>query len=335
MPADRIAFEQPGNARSETSTAAIAGIAGTNVVRAYEIGHDAQVAVLLSRPHMPAELFQFKAGKLEQRSFNNQQLLSSLQLGAVTRTRFNSADGTAIEGFIVKPPGFNKGELYPTILRIHGGPASQYDYGFNFEAQLLAANGYLVVLPNPRGSTGYGREFCLGIWRNWGGPDYEDVMASVDDAVARGWADAERLGVMGWSYGGMLTNHIITKTGRFKAATTGASATLYVANYGHDMYIRWWEQELGLPWEPEARERYERISPFNKIQNVVTPTLILGGEKDWNVPIINSEQLYLALKRLGIETELVVYPGEYHGIDTPSHRKDLYQRYLDWFAKWL
>ncbi len=172
-------------------------------------------------------------------------------------------------------------------------------------------------------------------WQAWGEPDYEDVMAAVDDAVARGWADPERLGVTGWSYGGMLTNHVITKTGRFKAAATGASAALYVVNYGHDMYQRWWEQELGLPWQPEARERYERSSPFNRVEQVVTPTLILGGEKDWNVPIINSEQLYLALRRLGVETELVVYPGEYHGIDTPTHAKDLYERYLDWFGKHL
>ena len=101
------------------------------------------------------------------------------------------------------------------------------------------------------------------------------------------------------------------------------------------MYQRWWEQELGLPWEPEARELYEKISPFNRLDRVVTPTLILGGEKDWNVPILNSEQLYLALFKLGVETELVVYPGEYHGIDTPSHTKDLYQRYLDWFGERL
>ena len=203
------------------------------------------------------------------------------------------------------------------------------------EGQIFAANGYLVVHPNPRGSTGYGQDFCLAIWRDWGGPDYDDVMAAVDDVIKRGWGDPERMGVMGWSYGGILTNHVITKTDRFKAAATGASATLYVVNYGHDMYQRWWDQELGYPWEPEARERYEKISPFNKLDRVVTPTLILGGEKDWNVPIINSEQLYIALKKLGVETQLIVYPGEFHGGFSPSHTKDLYQRYLDWFGKYL
>ena len=160
-------------------------------------------------------------------------------------------------------------------------------------------------------------------------------MASVDDVIERGWGDPERMGVAGWSYGGMLTNHVITKTDRFKAAATGASATLYVANYGHDMYQRWWDQELGRPWEPEARALYEKISPFNRVDQVVTPTLILGGEKDWNVPIINSEQLYLALKKLGVETQLIVYPGEYHGSFAPSHAKDLLQRYIDWFGRYL
>jgi len=310
-------------------------IRGEKIIRGFNFSNSGIMAALVSLPQQPPEVFQLHKGRLEQRTFVNRELLSGLQLGEVEKISFNSKDGTEIEGFVIKPPGFIEGRQYPAILNIHGGPQSQYDYGFQFEGQLYAANGYLVVHPNPRGSTGYGQEFCLAIWQDWGGPDYDDVMASVDEVIKRGWADPQRLGVTGWSYGGILTNHIITKTDRFKAAATGASATLYVVNYGHDMYQRWWEQELGLPWEPEARERYEKLSPFNKLDQVVTPTLILGGEKDWNVPIINSEQLYLALKRLGVETQLVVYPGEYHGIDTPSHTRDLYQRYQKWFGEHL
>ena len=310
-------------------------VSGKNIVQDFYPGRNGEVAVLLSNPHLPSEVFLLNKGNLKQITFTNQKLLEQIQLGDVVEVSFNSKDGTEIEGFIIKPPGFIEGKRYPTILNIHGGPQSQYDFSFQFEAQLYAANGYLVVHPNPRGSTGYGQEFCLGIWQDWGGPDYDDVMAAVDDAIERGWADPDRLGVGGWSYGGILTNHVITKTDRFKAAITGASEVLYVANYGHDMYQRWWEHELGLPWEPEARARYERISPFNKVDRVVTPTLIMGGEKDWNVPILNSEQLYMALKRLGVETELVVYPGEYHGISTPSYIQDLYQRYLKWFGEHL
>ena len=310
-------------------------IRGENTVSVFDFSEDGDLAVLLSTPQMPPEVFWFSGRELKQRTFTNSDLLDGLGLGEVVKLRFNSKDGTEIEGFVIKPPGFVEGKRYPVILDIHGGPQSQYDYRFHFESQLYAASGYLVVHPNPRGSTGYGQEFCRAIWQDWGGPDYEDVMAAVDDVIERGWGDPDRLGVTGWSYGGILTNHIITKTSRFKAAVTGASATLYVANFGHDMYQRWWEQELGLPWELEAREHYERLSPFNRVDRVVTPTLILGGEKDWNVPIINSEQLYLALKRLEVETQLIVYPDEYHSISTPSYEKDLQQRYLDWFGRYL
>ena len=310
-------------------------VRGEDVVAAFAMSSDGAVVAQVSRPHLPAELFQLTDDGLEQRTFTNQKVLERLTLGAVERVEFNSKDGTRIQGFVIKPPGFKKGKKYPIVLDIHGGPQAQYDYSFSFDAQLLAANGYLVVHPNPRGSTGYGEAFCKAIWQDWGGPDYDDVMASVDDVIDRGWGDPDRMAVMGWSYGGMLTNHVITKTDRFKAAASGASATLYVANYGHDMYQRWWDQELGYPWEPEARARYERISPFNQLGKVVTPTLILGGELDWNVPILNSEQLYLALKKLGVDTQLIVYPGQYHGIGRPTYVRDLYQRHLDWFAKYV
>jgi len=251
----------------------------------------------------------------------------------VENVHFASKDGTEIEGFIVKPPGFKAGVRYPAVLRIHGGPMMQYDFGFHFEGQLFAGAGYVVVMANPRGSSGYGQNFCTAIWQAWGGKDFEDVMAAVDDAIARGYADPARLAVGGWSYGGILTDHVITKTDRFKAAYTGASESLYITNYGHDEYQRWWEGELGLPWENP--DLYRRMSPYFQVDKVVTPTLIVGGEQDWNVPIVNSEQLYQALKRLGVTTELVVYPGEFHEFETPSYIKDLYERFLDWFATYV
>lgn len=310
-------------------------VKGEDTVSSFSPTVKGAIAAVISRPHLPAEVFVLNKGKLEQRTFTNQKLMENVTLGEVEEVRFASNDGTEIEGFVIKPPGFEEGKRYPVILRIHGGPQSQYDKRFHYEGQLFAANGYLVVMPNPRGSTGYGQEFCLAIWRNWGGVDTEDVLAAVDDVIDRGWGDPDRTVVTGWSYGGILTNHIITKTDRFKAALTGASATLYVVNYGHDMYQRWWDKELGYPWEPEARARWEAISPFNHLDKVVTPTLIMGGEHDWNVPIINSEQLYIALKKLGVETQLVVYPNEYHGIDTPSHVEDMYPRYLNWFNRFV
>jgi dipeptidyl aminopeptidase/acylaminoacyl peptidase len=306
-------------------------IGGESSVGAFSVGSAGRIAALVSRPQLPSEVFLLEGSELNRLTHANDKLLEGLWLGEVENVSFPSRDGTEIEGFVVKPPGFEESFRYPVVLRIHGGPVSQYDHSFSFEAQLFAAAGYVVVLPNPRGSSGYGQDFSKAIWKDWGGIDYEDVMASVDHVIERGYGDPDRLAVGGWSYGGMLTNHVITKTDRFKGAYTGASATLYVVNYGHDMYQRWWEAELGLPWE--NRELWEKLSPYNRVENVVTPTLIVGGEKDWNVPIINSEQLYMALKRLGKTAELVVFPGEFHGIATPSYNRYLYNRYLSWFAE--
>ena len=290
-------------------------------------------ALLISEPHLPGEVFMLGGDGLRRVTTVNDAFVAGLRLAEVKNVQFPSKDGAEIEGFIYTPPGFDPALRYPTLLRIHGGPVSQYDFRFNFEAQLFAAHGYVVVLTNPRGSSGYGQAFSRTIWADWGNKDFEDVMAGVDYAVAEGYADPERLGVGGWSYGGILTNYVITKTDRFKAAVTGASEVLYRSNYGHDHYQYQWEQELGLPWK--SAEAWERISPFNDVENIVTPTLIMGGEKDWNVPILNSEQLYQALRRLGRTTQLVVYPGEHHGIRKPTFQKDRLERYLAWYNQYV
>jgi dipeptidyl aminopeptidase/acylaminoacyl peptidase len=187
----------------------------------------------------------------------------------------------------------------------------------------------VTLLINPRGSSGYGQAFSEALFADWGNKDYQDVIAAVDYVIGQGYADPSKLGVGGWSYGGILTNYVITKTDRFKGAVSGASEGLYRANYGHDHYQLTWELELGLPWE--NAEAWEKISPFNQVANITTPTLWIGGEKDWNVPILNSEQMYQAMKRLGRETQLVVYPGEHHGIRRPTFVKDRLERYLQWF----
>lgn len=310
-------------------------VQGRNVVQAFDSGPGGELVARIGRPQSPPELFRLDTVALEPLTEVNKALLEGLTLGEVREITVTSPDGTAIESFVILPPGFSEKDAHAAILNVHGGPQMQYDWSFDFESQLLAAQGYVMILPNPRGSTGYGYDFCLAIWQDWGGIDYVDVMAAVDGVVDLGWADPERLGVMGWSYGGMMTNHVITKTDRFKAAATGASATLYVANYGHDQYVAWWEQEMGSPWTAEGRAMFERLSPFNRLDQVTTPTLVVGGQNDWNVPILNSEQLYLVLKLRGIDTQLIVYPDEFHGIDTPSMEQDLFGRYIDWFGKYL
>jgi dipeptidyl aminopeptidase/acylaminoacyl peptidase len=304
-------------------------IDGELSVREFSLHQSGDIALRVSTPQSPGEVFLSRDGAMEQLTHTNAGVLDDIKLANVRNVTFPSADGTEIEGFIFTPPDYDADETYPTILRIHGGPVSQYDFSFNRDAQLLAANGYVVVISNPRGSSGYGQDFSAALFAEWGVKDFEDVIAAVDYAISEGFSDPERLGVGGWSYGGILTNYVITKSERFAGAITGASEVNYVANYGHDHYQRQWEAELGLPWE--NREAWEKISPFNDVDKITTPTLVMGGKEDWNVPIQNSEQLYQALRRRGIETQLVVYPDESHGISRPSFVFDRYQRYLDWY----
>jgi dipeptidyl aminopeptidase/acylaminoacyl peptidase len=314
-------------------------ITGERRVRDFAIASDGTVVALISDVTLPAEIFALDTDtsspttKLRRLTHVNDEALSGVRFAAVEKVTYSSDDGTAIETFIYTPPDFTIEERYPTILWIHGGPQGQYDWGWDFDAQLYAANGYVVVMPNPRGSTGYGQEFCLAIWQGWGGVDTQDVLAAVDQAVKLGYSDPNRLGVGGWSYGGILTNYVITSTDRFKAAMSGASGALWVALYGHDHYQHWYEMEFGLPWE--NRELWEQLSPYNRVQDITTPTLWMGGEQDWNVPILTSEIMYQAMKRLGRDTLLVVYPDEDHSIDTPSYVRHMYKQWLAWYDKYL
>ena len=308
-------------------------IAGRISAGAFSLADNGALVARISKPELPGELFIAAEDGLRQLTHVNEKHFSRIKLGETEEIHFKSHDGLEIEGFITRPPSFNPILRYPTLLLIHGGPVSQYSYGFSFEAQLFAAHDYVVVRCNPRGSSGYGRDFCVALYQGWVEKDYRDVLAAVDHTIELGYADPNRLGVGGYSYGGILTNYIITQTDRFQGAVSGAGSALYLASYGHDMYQRWYEADLGLPWE--NRELWDRLSPFNYIQNVSTPTLFACGEKDWNVPVQNSEQLYQALRRRGITTRLVVYPGEHHGGWTYAHQKDFLERRLAWYAQYV
>jgi len=309
-------------------------IGGRVTVANFSLGKDGAIAAQIGTSDRPDEIFLQNGSDLTRLTKTNDTLISQLRLAKVEYVHFKSKDGTSVAGYLYKPVDFDAAKKFPTLLRPHGGPVSQYAASFDHLAQLFAANGYAVLLPNPRGSSGYGQKFCEAIFADWGNKDYQDDMAMVDYALEQGIADPDKLGVGGWSYGGISTNFIITQTTRFKAAITGASEVLYSANYGHDHYQKLWELELGLPWENRAL--YDKLSPFYKVTSIATPTLIMGGQIDWNVPIINSEQLYQALKRVGkVPTELVVYPNEYHGFTTPSHIKDRLERYLAWYAHYV
>jgi len=308
-------------------------VSGERDISAFSVSAKGDIALLASEPQLPSEVFSLgPAGALRRVSTVNDAFLKGIRLGAVERFKARSADGTMVDGFLTRPPDAPAGRL-PTILRIHGGPVSQFSTAFELEWQVLAGAGFAVVAANPRGSSGYGTAFSRAIWADWGHLDFQDVMAAVDHVIEMGVADPERLGVGGWSYGGILTDYVITKTTRFKAAISGASEANYLSNYGTDHYQYEWETELGLPWQNV--DRWVKLSPWFSVEKVTTPTLLMGGSEDMNVPLLNSEQLYQALRRLGRETELVIYPGQNHGIRRPSYVKDRYERYIAWYDRFL
>jgi dipeptidyl aminopeptidase/acylaminoacyl peptidase len=308
-------------------------VGGERSVGAFDLDGAGDVAVLATEPQFPNEVWAVAAGSLRRLTHVNDAFLAGIRLAPLERFKTQSADGTPVDVFLTRPPDAKPGKRLPTILRIHGGPTSQYSTEFSFEWQLLAAHGYAVVAANPRGSSGYGRDFSRAIWADWGNKDYQDVMAAVDAAIKMGVADRDRLGVGGWSYGGILTDYVITKTSRFKAAISGASETNFLADYGTDHYQYAWETELGLPWR--NKDLYLKLSPWFQVEKITTPTLLLCGTDDMNVPALNSEQLYQALRRLGRETELILYPGQTHRLEKPSFLKDRYDRYLAWYDQHL
>jgi dipeptidyl aminopeptidase/acylaminoacyl peptidase len=309
-------------------------VSGERVVSAFDVDRNGNVVVLESQPDHPEEVSRATPRGLERVTHVNDEVIAGLRLARVTRHEATSRDGTVVDFFLTLPPDSAPGVKLPTLLRIHGGPVAQLQNEFDFEWQLFAANGYAVVGANPRGSSGRGLDYARAIWADWGGRDYEDVMAAVDEAVRMGVADPERLGVGGWSYGGILTDWTVYRTSRFKAAIAGAGIANVLAGYGTDHYQWEYEVELGLPWK--TPDPWLHLSkPFLEADHIRTPTLFLCGEVDWNVPLINSEQMYQALRRLGVDTELVVYPGESHGLRVPSYRKDRLSRYLAWYDRYL
>ena len=308
-------------------------VGGRLMVNDYSLAKTGDVVAQVATIDRPDELFTIPDGKLKQITHANDALMGQLKLSHGEYVHFKSKDGTTISGYLYKPVGYVAGKRYPTILRPHGGPVWAYYAEFDHLPQLYAANGYVVLFPNPRGSTGYGQKYAQAIWADWGNKDFQDDMAMVDYAVEQGIADPAKLAVGGWSYGGISTNFIIAQTTRFKAAISGAGSALFVSMYGHDQYQRDYGAELGNPWESKAV--WAKVSPFYRVGSITTPTLFMGGEIDSNVPILGGEQMYQALKSLGRTTELVVYPGEYHEFKTPSHIKDRLDRYLAWYNHYV
>jgi dipeptidyl aminopeptidase/acylaminoacyl peptidase len=292
------------------------------------------LALLVSTPGEPDEVYAYEHGALRRLSHQNDAWLAEVQLAATEGFSCTAKDGTTVNGLVRKPAGFVAGRKYPTLLVIHGGPNGQDDFGFDFQREFFAANGYVVLAVNYRGSSGRGAAYQKAIYADWGNKEVVDLQAAVDWAIAGGIADPERLGIGGWSYGGILTDYTIASDPRFKAAVSGASSALQMSLYGVDQYIIQWEQELGLPWK--AADLYAKVSyPFYHADRITTPTLFMSGDKDFNVPTAGVEQMYQALKSLNVDTQLVIYPGQHHGLTMPSYVRDRLARWLGWYDRWL
>jgi dipeptidyl aminopeptidase/acylaminoacyl peptidase len=294
------------------------------------------VATLSSSDDKFTEVYALEGTRLRQLTHQNDALLAELQLAKTEDVNFKSGDGTEVHGLLTKPVGYVEGTKVPLLLRIHGGPNGQDAHSFSAERQVFAANGYAVLNVNYRGSSGRGQAFSRAIAADWGHYEVEDLKAGVDHVIKMGIADPDQLGVGGWSYGAILTDYMIASDPRFKAATSGAGTAFTVAFYGTDQYIIQYDNEIGPPWNPKAWDTYVKISyPFLHADRIKTPTLFLGGERDFNVPVQGGQQMYQALRSLGVETQLIIYPNENHGIQRPSYQRDRYERYLAWYDKYV
>jgi dipeptidyl aminopeptidase/acylaminoacyl peptidase len=266
----------------------------------------------------------------------NDTLLAQLSLGTTERIRYRSQDGTEIGGWVLLPPGYDPRRRYPLILDIHGGPHGAYGDEFSFPFQLLAANGYVVVYTNPRGSTGYGERFLWATWGGWGNLDSEDVLAGVDHVIARWSIDDRRLGVAGYSYGGFLTNWIVATSRRFAAAVSGAGISNWISDYATSDIPRTKESEFfGPPWEERGRQLLLAQSPVARAAGATTPTLFVHGESDYRVPIEQAEQMYLALRKQRVPAKFVRYPETSHGGWTPWNTVHRYDQELKWWDRYL
>ena len=284
----------------------------------------------------PAELWFWLGGADVRRlSAHNDGFVRSLRFSEPEEINFKSFDGTSVQGWLMKPAGFREDRKFPLILSVHGGPHGMYGWGFNATFQAYAARGYAVLYLNPRGSSGYGQKFSDGTLGEWGGGDYRDLMTGLDDVLRRySWINADRLAVTGGSYGGFMTNWIITQTPRFKAAVASASVSNLISFYATSLYQDLVHAEFGgFPWD-----NYELLwqwSPIRYVRQAQTPTLFIHGEQDNDVHITQAEEMYMALKRRGVETVLVRYPREGHGLREPRHRVDALERTLTWFDRFL
>lgn len=289
---------------------------------------------MMSDYKTPNEIHVIENGNVRKLTDIHSELMKTKSVAAVEAFNSLSKDGTSVGGLLFRPAGTAPNAKLPLILWIHGGPTAQDDFGFDFIPQVFAAKGYAVACVNYRGSSGRGLAYSKAISADWGNKEVMDLIGAVDHLIKTGLADPSRLSIGGWSYGGILTDYVTATDARFKAAASGAGSALQLSMYGSDQYILQYETELGVPWK--NMDRWMKVSyPFLNVEKIKTPTLYMVGEKDFNVPAAGGEQMYQALKSLGVPTEFVIYPGQHHGISVPSYQKDRLTRYVNWFGKYM
>ena len=294
--------------------------------------------VTFGTPLRPAEVWAGYGGNMfpmRRMSAHNDSLIRSMRLVVPYEFVFRSFDGTDIQGWLMQPPGCTSDRKCPLILSVHGGPHGMFGWSFNAAFQVYVARGYAVLYVNPRGSSGYGQQFSDGTLNQWGGGDYRDLMAGVDEALKRNaWIDGGRMGVTGGSYGGFMTNWIVTQTPRFRAGIAVASVSNLISFYSTSLYQDLIHAEFGgFPWD--NFDLLWQYSPLRYVRQVQTPTMFIHGELDNDVHITQAEEMYMALKRRGVDTLFVRYPREGHSFREPKHRVDALERTIAWFDRFV
>jgi dipeptidyl aminopeptidase/acylaminoacyl peptidase len=309
---------------------------GTHVLSGISVAKNGQAAAIRSSVMQPGQLVAFSMTRPSEARVLvdvNLDVLDGVKLATAEELRYVSKDGLKVQGWLMKPPNFDPAKKYPMVLWIHGGPWSMYSVAWNWAWQNFAANGYGVLWTNPRGSTGYGQEFVNGIQHSYPDKDYDDLMAGVDAAIAKGWIDPDNLFVCGGSGGGVLTAWIVGHTTRFRAAVSMRPVIDWHSFVGTTDGMGWYRQFKKFPWEDPME--YAVRSPLHYVANVTTPTMLMTGEADLRTPISQTEEFYRALKMLRkADTVMVRMPEEFHGWRRPSHQL-LQQLYLmAWFEKY-
>ena len=296
----------------------------------FAVASNGRLALLESDVSAPAEVLAVD-GRRPLTSHN--AWLAGRALGEVRDVSFASGDAE-IHGYVVLPVGFEPAKKYPLLVHLHGGPVYQHSHEFDIRHRVYAASGYVVLTINPRGSSGRGFDFSRAIYADWGNLDAKDISAGITHVIAQGLADPQRIGVFGWSYGGILTDYVIASDPRIRAAVSGAGTANALAMFGVDMYAREYLYELGAPWE--NFDTWKKLAyPFLHPETITAPTLFQCAGDDDNVPCVGAQQMYLALKIRGVPTRLIVYPGQNHDLDVPSYLVHRLRSNLEWFDRWL